>query len=89
MEYTIENAKYVKHHVTVQKVVSITEDRVEELLIRVVRLRTLGGTPTTILLRLPHDIKFSAAQERITNISNLDDEIFSMLALHSLSTGDD
>jgi len=80
MEWTAVNSRDTKHWITVIKG---DEDEASQDTINVVRLRTGGGVPKTVVIAVESDIGFGDALKKIKNVMELDEEIYNMLSSHT------
>jgi len=74
MEWTSTNKRGTKHHITSK----YTEEG--EAAITIIRLRTCGGVPKVIRKFYAYDITFIACMTKINIITELDEELFIMVA---------
>jgi hypothetical protein len=68
MNWVIINDKDIKHYLTISKGV-----------ITIIRTRTCGGTPRTIIKHYESDIGFDDCINKIRTIVSLDDELYDMV----------
>jgi len=75
LEWTMVTKKLVKHWITVN-------DEGEQTMITVTRVRTSGGVPKGLRLLVDNDITMRDALTKISNVANLDDEMFELMIEH-------
>ena len=73
MEWTSTNKHATKHHITM-------EAKNDGLHLNIVRLRTCGGIPKTIVKIYAVDISFKECMTKVNIIVELDDELYTMVS---------